>query len=263
MKKFKLIKEYPGSPKLGTVLSPSVDKGNENTNNFYWEGSWFNPNKFLEFWQEVPKLEYQILDFMYAELDLISFKVTSDENIFQPSGLCIQRTAEQLLEERHRIHSIRRLSDGLIIKIGDTVVTKNTLTTGVVTGFKINDNTTSFKEGLWVTIKEGGMHLERIKEVKLPLFTTEDGVEIYRGNTYWCVNTAPHLWSLFEQTAKERTQLNKTVKAFFTKEAAQDYINDNQPCLSIRDCRKIAAMWNSNSLSLIDTIEGYIKENIK
>ena len=51
-------------------------------------------------------------------------------------------------------------------------------------------------------------------------FTTEDGVDIFEGDSYWCVNTAPHLWSLFEQTAKERTMLNKTVRAFSTEEGA-------------------------------------------
>ena len=48
MKKYKLIKTYPGSPFLGKVLEPKVEKDNEDTNNFYWEGSWFNPNDFPE-----------------------------------------------------------------------------------------------------------------------------------------------------------------------------------------------------------------------
>lgn len=41
MKKFKLIREYPGSPKLGTELTPKTDMHVTNTNNYYWEGSWF------------------------------------------------------------------------------------------------------------------------------------------------------------------------------------------------------------------------------
>jgi len=70
-----------------------------------------------------------------------------------------------------------------------------------------------------------------------PLFSTEDDVAIYEGDIYWCVNTAPHLWSLFEQTAKERTQLNKTVRAFSTLEKATEYRSMNQPNLSLNDIR--------------------------
>ena len=70
-----------------------------------------------------------------------------------------------------------------------------------------------------------------------PLFRTEDDIAIYEGNKYWCVNTAPHLWSLFEQTAKERTMLNKTVRAFSTLEKATMYRLMNQPNISINDIR--------------------------
>ena len=78
------------------------------------------------------------------------------------------------------------------------------------------------------------------------LFTTEDGVGIKKGDTYYCVNTAPHLWSLFEQTSKERTQLNKTVKAFSTYEAAQYYIIVNAKVLSIEEFWEFVSKPGSN-----------------
>ena len=67
------------------------------------------------------------------------------------------------------------------------------------------------------------------------LFITEDGEDIIFGSTYWCVNTAPHLWSLFKQTAKERTILNKGVLAFSKKELAEEYILRNKPLLSLEE----------------------------
>lgn len=75
------------------------------------------------------------------------------------------------------------------------------------------------------------------KEIKLlaPLFTTEDGVEIFEGSTYYIVNTTPHLWSLFEQTAKERTKLNKGCKAFSTKELAEEFLLMSKPLISLSD----------------------------
>lgn len=334
MKKYKLVKPYPGSLEVGT----EVTWGNHGLNGECYQArvkaGIFRFNKDTiennpEFWQEVPKPEFQILSFTYGFLPkLISYEVTSDESLFQAKRLCVRRTAEQLLEEGHKIHSVRRLSDGLVITVGDTIVTKNVLTAEIVTGFRFNYGKTSFKEGLWVTINNGGMHLDRIKEVHkpilvtedgvpvytynsvqywvmegkyeygltllcrqnvellknnpetfkvfssesaareyvkkiTPLFVTEDGVKVFEGSTYYCVNTAPHLWSLFEQTAKERTKLNKTVKAFSTEQLAQTYINRNRPRLSIEDCLKIRDAWHSNRIGLEESIREYLKQNDK
>jgi hypothetical protein len=73
------------------------------------------------------------------------------------------------------------------------------------------------------------------------LFLTNDGVEIFEGSTYFCVNTAPHLWSLFEQTAGARTQLNKGVKAFSTEVLAKEYLLLHKPILSLDD---LLSVWN-------------------
>ena len=271
MKTYRLQKAYPGSFEVGT----EVKWGNNGLSGECYEArikaGIFRFRKDIiennpEFWQEVVKPEFQILSFTYGFLPgLISYEVISDESLFQAKGSIFrQRTAEQLLEEGHKIHSVRRLSDGLVITVGDNVVIENTLTSKIVTGFRINNDKTAFKKGLWITIKNGGIHLERVKEIcAQPLFVTEDGVKIFKGSTYWCVNTAPHLWSLFEQTAKERTQLNKTVKAFSTEHSAQRYIARNQPRLSIEDCIKIRDMWSSNRVGLEETILGYLIRNGK
>ncbi len=271
MKTYRLQKAYPGSFEVGT----EVKWGNNGLSGECYEArikaGIFRFRKDIiennpEFWQEVVKPEFQILSFTYGFLPgLISYEVISDESLFQAKGSIFrQRTAEQLLEEGHKIHSVRRLSDGLVITVGDNVVIENTLTSKIVTGFRINNDKTAFKKGLWITIKNGGIHLERVKEIcAQPLFVTEDGVKIFKGSTYWCVNTAPHLWSLFEQTAKERTQLNKTVKAFSTEHLAQRYIARNQPRLSIEDCIKIRDMWSSNRVGLEETILGYLIRNGK
>lgn len=44
------------------------------------------------------------------------------------------------------------------------------------------------------------------------LFKTEEGTEIREGDTYWLVN--PNTKAMWEQTAREKTQLGKDVKAF-------------------------------------------------
>lgn len=51
-KKYKLIKEYPGSPKLGYISKSHVDAPD---NAHYWDHIWFNPEDYPEFWEEVKK----------------------------------------------------------------------------------------------------------------------------------------------------------------------------------------------------------------
>jgi hypothetical protein len=71
------------------------------------------------------------------------------------------------------------------------------------------------------------------------LFKTQEGDDIFEGNTYWCVNTTPHLWSMWEQTSKERTILNKNVLAFSSEISAKNYIKENKPQYSLNDIRNV------------------------
>lgn len=298
MKKYKLVKPYPNSLEVGTEviwgdhgLTGECYQAKVKAGIFRFSKDTVENNP--EFWQEVIEEDYEILSMLLYY------------NMGRPCNTVVNTCSQFMLNtpNSYKIHSVKRLSDGLIVKIGDYVVTKNTYTAELVTGFRINDGTTSFKKGIWVTIKTGGMHLDRIKEIRkpilvtedgvpvysydttqhwvingnyeyalglcrpnvelverspntyklfsteiaareyvrknTPLFTTEDGVRIFKGDTYWCVNTAPHLWSVFEQTANERTQLNKTVKAFTTEVAAREYVRKNKPLFITEDGVKI------------------------
>ncbi len=328
MKTYRLQKAYPGSLEVGT----EVKWGNNGLSGECYEArvkaGIFRFRKDIiennpEFWQEVEQLDYEILTFS----DNVTKGVLYEK---QPSGRYGKggfSTEDCLVKYGNSIHSVKRLSDGVVFTVGDCVVTKNVLIPEIITGFRINDGKTSFKKGIWVTVKNGGMHLDRIKEIRrpilttedgvpvysydsvqhwvingnceyalglckpnvdllrdepntykvfstenaardyvrknTPIFVTEDGVKIFEGSTYWCVNTAPHLWSLFEQTAKERTQLNKTVKAFSTEQLVETYVKRNQPRMSIEDCLKIRDAWHSSRLRLEESIREYLKQNSK
>ena len=108
MKKFKLIKEYPGSPKLGTKLTPKVDKENTDTNNFYWEGSWFNPNDFHEFWEEIIEKDYEILSLNDKRNQFPIF------NLINGCSPVTGETYPTINSKDWNIHSVKRLSDGEI-----------------------------------------------------------------------------------------------------------------------------------------------------
>lgn len=79
----------------------------------------------------------------------------------------------------------------------------------------------------------------RMWEKEHVLFKTQEGDDIFEGSIYWCVNTTPHLWSMWEQTSKERTILNKNVLAFSYEISAKKYIQENKPQYSLNDIRNI------------------------
>jgi hypothetical protein len=91
-----------------------------------------------------------------------------------------------------------------------------------------------------------GLFLNNVEKVKQPLFTTEDGVDIFKGDkTYYVFNDlTPECNSGFKCKWKVRggfyqnyqvNQGNEYYKVFSTKEKAEEYILLNKPCLSIND----------------------------
>jgi len=106
-------------------------------------------------------------------------------------------------------------------------------------GYNVTDKDTVIYTAIGSTVKQSKLFYKKenrdrwVEEntKKIPLFTTEDGIDVYEGDSYWCVNTAPHLWSLFEQKSKNNTKLNKGVLAFSIKSAAEIYMLNNKPVM--------------------------------
>ena len=162
MKKIKLIRKYPGSPNLGTVITAKVDKENNNTNNFYWEGSWFNPNDFPEFWEEIVEPDYEILSFKQdsciTDLWTKFHTNTWGRNV---NGQCVTKpyTTEEILSDKlYAIHSVKRLSDGEVFTVGDTIKTHKWGSDNIINSITIADGTNSIKGGIWLNCDGGGQH---------------------------------------------------------------------------------------------------------
>jgi hypothetical protein len=162
MKKIKLIRKYPGSPKLGTVITPKVDIENYNTNNFYWEGSWFNPNDFCEFWEEIVEPDYKILSFKQnsgiTDLWTNFYSNSWGRNV---NGQCATSpyTTEEILSNKfYAIHSIKRLSDGEVFTVGDTIKTHKWGSDNIINSITIADGINSFKGGIWFNCDGGSQH---------------------------------------------------------------------------------------------------------
>lgn len=212
MRKFKLIKEYPGSPKLGTILT-------------HEELQYCNWN---EYYQEVIEKDYEVLSFITIESELIKYKdLDIDDDL----------NCDKYL----KIYSVKR-NDGEIFTIGDKVFTE-------YSNYTINKinivNDKCMITALYNTNNPNGSrlhyNLNNLKKAKQPLFTTEDGVDIFEGDWYFRAATEGIVFdtiSKYKASSKNAYPDNKYPDYhvnFSTKEAAEEYIIMNKPCLSIND----------------------------
>ena len=207
--KYILKKEYPGSPKLGNII--------DNLENDWIEN-------YPEFWKLVVEKNYEILS------------VITNNNKF------IEKVYNQdaTIEPYWKIHSVKRLSDGEIFTIGDKVFSE-------YVNYTINKisivNDKCMVSALYDTNNPNGSrlhyNLNNLKKAKKPLFTTEDGVDIFEGDKYFictaslsnCINNEGIVGKFFKP--------NPNYKYFSTKEKAEEYILYNKPCLSLEDLKEL------------------------
>jgi hypothetical protein len=177
-------------------------------------------------WEEIVEREWKILDTMISD-DL-----------------------------EQSISSVKRLSDGEIFTIGDK------LTEGTILTFSLSD----YNDGIYAdTIKVSGddmyyycgLPLNKWVKLNQPLFTTEDGVDIYSGDCFY------HVDKEFRISQNHGfSGISEKIFAFSTKKAAKNYITCNKPCLSFNDVWNISNNKSSdNNYVIIDKRK--LKEFVK
>ena len=234
--KYKLIKTYPGSPKLGTILT-------------HEELQYCNWN---EYYQEVVEKDYEILS------------VITNNNKF------IEKVYNQdaTIEPYWKIHSVKR-KDGEIFTIGDIVTNKGE----IINEFEIIDN----KLKVWFIHPSyscpskpknnrsitgcGNMNfnwLKNIVKIKQPLFTTEDGVDIYEGDYSYGVHNSK--FDIVKIKHISTVYVGDNFIEFSTKEKAEEYILLNKPCLSYNEVLKAVSIKNKNTF---ETLKILVKSKIQ
>jgi hypothetical protein len=208
--KYKLIKLLPfeNSPKIGYISQPHLSQKDED---HYWNGLWFNPENYPEFWQPVVEKNYEILSL-----------VASEKNPQHKKGSKFLHNKDYKFKNMHPtefwdIFSVKRISDNKIFTIGDfyedLIIEKMFMSVA-------GDILTTYKP-----------------KIKKPLFTTEDGVDIFEGDYSYGVHN-----SKFDIVAIKHINtvyVTDNFIEFSTKEKAEEYIIDNKPCLSVNDVAKI------------------------
>lgn len=219
MKKYKLIKEYPGSPKLGTIIEWRVSLGG------YWAykrsdyksvPNWKSiqltkPKNHPEYWEEVVEKDFEILAFISPKNTIYTKGKNHDR--FDGIWSMYRPTEEDCLKEKDfKIHSVKRLSDGEIFTIGDKT------NQGVINNILLVDNNILFNQYV--------NSFKNIQHVKQPLFTTEDGVDIYEDSNLWSINK-----KTFQFCSKGHKGFykgfipNVDYLYFSTEEKAEEYID--------------------------------------
>lgn len=245
MKKYKLIKKYPGVklevgdiveyiiPSSGTIYQYYCVKKSIGISGVL-------PEDYPEFWGEVIEKEYEILSLLIRRSDKHEIRDMNgyDEDYILSLEKC----------DGNKIHSIKRLSDGQIFTIGD----KCHLSNGNYYGFKLKEfkfitngyqglekhrNKTWLKLGIVSSLHKDPVffYLEDMIKTKIPLCKSADGVDIYEDDSV--VSLDKEGWITRNQDYRFKTiDVEESYYLFFsTLEAAKEYILMNKPCLSLQD----------------------------
>ena len=184
-------------------------------------------------WEEIISKDYEILSLNIH-----------DTRISSMVGCGIEYIKSLLNDRLTKIHSIKRLSDGEIFTIGDKVnlgYSPDKIVT--IKSFQAEKNSCyiQYNESQPFQIFRG-IHL--ISKAKQPLFTTEDGIEIFDKNhkLFEVILNNFHLHVNIPSIAcNNHLDIRNDgfpSKVFSTKEAAEEYIIMNKPCLSLNDIEK-------------------------
>lgn len=230
MKKYKLIKLYPNCPfNIGSEVVYCPELGE------YWINGKINHTikkddveAYPEFWKEIKNPEYEILDKTYI-----------------PRHKC--SGAPELMWE---IISIKRLLDNEIFTIGDKINFEGTVKTITEISLNPNPDNKPYKRAVPYLVcgPSYGISLDIAEKAEL-LFTTEDGVDIYEGDTVYFIRNDFRTLRVFER--KKYFGLPHHGNIYFsTKEKAEKYIEINQPRFSKNDVENII----NNNLPKIGTI---------
>ena len=219
MKKYKLIKEYPSSDSLGTIITGSKET-------MYSKGlgfrnyDWAHVETHPEYWEEVVEKDYEIISYFAKD---------------NPKMITTKKRGCELHDSYWKIHSVKRLSDGEVFTVGDRVKVSEHGTIKAISSMDLISQSPSRKGGIWITYNSGSSHIiHATKQEKQPIFLTYDGKDIFEGDTIWYVNKESLDLDHF------RTHANVTFRSdinvyFLTEEAAEDYISRNKVLFTTED----------------------------
>lgn len=261
-KKYKLIKEYPGSPKLGICVDEVIDYDKE-LNSY---------KNYPEFWQEVKKPNFEILSFKSKNVDRF-WLLKKNGKYSQSSSTNEWELNDFLILNEEVIYSVKRLSDGEIFTIGDYINNKQFGGNGHIIRFNLYNLNYE-----WISMDisydiidndsdDSQCDLDQATKVikKQPLFTTEDGIEIFGGDIYFSVHYSKFCGvganGEIYPTSDSCSSCGHWIP-FSTKQKAEEYIIMNKPCLSLKDVLLSIARQTRVTQKITNELKRIIKARI-
>lgn len=237
---YKLKKRYPSLPeswKVGDTVTKYFnyykhDRMGMSSNTIFAT----EVENYPTFWEKVPEKEYKILTLITNVHDRISdFSDASEDYL------------KVMLKDKDNvsIYSVKRLSDGEVFTIGDRIRPYSTDEGFIIRHMRINN----LKQIVFFNdsrTKTGSLSSQKVKltDDKVSLNNVvitagdrinnsidEDGVAVYEGDRVYVIN--PN----FSIGFTGKLKFEPSSSCFSTKEAAEEYILMNKPCLSINDIK--------------------------
>ena len=217
MKKYKLIKKYPGSPSLGdTVVKTKhsqypLVKCNEYVHEIITTCTYgeYEVENYPEFWEEVKEKTYKILSWYFGDMNIT----------IEPDGSA----------REYHIHSIKRLSDGEVFTVGDNI--RNTKWPGYRGEIS---KITLVDSNIFVYYSTGCDLLDDISHNKQLKFKSEDGINLNYGDDCYIVRKPlDNKTTLTYSKFRKELLPNPSYRLIFSsKKAAENYIDLNKPTYS-------------------------------
>jgi len=228
MKKYKLIQKYPSLPNT-MEIGDEVEWCKEMC--MYHHASTLDTfdldyvEDFPEFWEKIVIKEFKILT--QIKDGYLFDEVIEGDGI----SVCVASVVSE-----DNILKVKRLSDGEVFTLGDRVHFGEN---GIIKQFNIILNTLliniDYDKGLGNGYDNVGINA--IKKRKIPLLITEDGEELFGGDSYYRV-LGDFTLSRFHIN-KPFSNSHTGAKFFSTKEKAEEYIKQNKPIFSLKDLSEI------------------------
>lgn len=227
--KYELIKDYPGSPKLGTVVESEIHNG-------------FSLKDYPGNWKPVQEKLYEIISFKNIQTHLPKefengIVARNSKNLFgytfelEIGEATEQGMLEAVAQKKFVIHSIKRLSDGEVFTVGD-IVKHNTLNRITIEYITNIGNTIAMHGPIVGITGSGHYQLKSIEKVK-SVFKTCDNAEISIDDLYYYVNT--ETLKVKDAICTETSGSNPNHLYFSTEEAANNYVFLNAKTISRKE----------------------------
>jgi len=203
----------------------------------------------LDCWEEVIEKNYEILSY-YQE------SIVHGKYVY----INTHTNWDTIKSQGYKINSVRVLSSGVVFTIGDRVRISKLKHDGsfVISEFYFDCTNTNLLCG-GVIAGNGHVNITKIEHSAIPIFKTEDGVDVFEGDSVYWVLKYDDVCKILVPTKINKLHRNllkneySFYKIFSTEEKAEEYIAMSKPCLSLNDI-KLAINLYPNQLTTLQEL---------